>query len=715
MQNISLYVSPDGNDTWSGRVPEPAASGTDGPFATVARAQSAVRDWREGGALPGPVTVHVRGVHRLAAPLVFTPDDSGTETCPVTYTTYPGEPCVLSGGRPITDWHPGDRALWTAQLPDVRAGAWHFRQLFGNGRRATRARHPNHGYLRVAGLVEDKPDARWNEGVDRFRFEPGDIQTFSDLHNVEVVVFHAWNTSRVRIASVDESAGVVTFTAPTHFRPFAWDPDQRYYVENALEVLDSPGEWYLDRQTGTLSYWPLPDEDMTTADVVAPALAELVRFDGDADAGRFVEHVRLVGLSLEHADWALSDTGYGDAQAAATVPAAVLADGARCCTIEQCEIAHVGTYAVWFRRGCKHNRIVRNHIHDLGAGGVRVGEPTMADHDEAESSHNLVSNNYIHDGGGVYPAGVGVWVAQSSHNTISHNEIHSLNYSGMSIGWNWDDAPNRTGHNTIEHNHIHHVVRGVLSDAAGIYTLGTQTGAVIRHNRIHDVFPYMGLAEPGTWPPTVSTIGGGEIAMAWCIYLDQGSNGILVDSNICYHTLNGGIMDTGHFGNTIRNNIFALSARHAVWRWAWQKEPSTTFQHNIIYLTQGELFHDDGGSDDTHSPWDYNLYWRTDGRELRFYQDTFEQWQAKGLGRHSLVADPLFIDPRSGDFRLRPDSPAFKLGFEPIDTGDIGLYGPPEWVLLPRQAVFAPTELPPPEDPPAERQEARARGDAACD
>ena len=164
----------------------------------------------------------------------------------------------------------------------------------------------------------------------------------------------------MRIASVDPGKGIVTFTAPTQFRPMGWDCNQRYYVANARELLDVPGEWYLDRTTGTLTYWPRAGEDMTKAEVVAPVLAELVRFDGDADAdaGRFVDHIRVVGLTLEHADWRLPDKGYGDPQAAVSVPAVVMANGARHCAVEQCEIAHIGPYAVWLKRGCKHNLIV---------------------------------------------------------------------------------------------------------------------------------------------------------------------------------------------------------------------------------------------------------------------------------------------------------------------------------------------------------------------
>ena len=683
-QPTTFYVDTAGNDAWSGRRPERTPDRADGPFASVAQAQRAVRALRARGPLPGPVTVRIRGVHRLAAPIVFTPEDSGTKQCPVTYTAYERERPVLSGGRAITRWQKSDGALWTAHVPEAKTGSWHFRQLFVNGRRARRARSPNHGYFRVASLVDPKPGARWNEGVDKFRFHPGDIKPWPDLQNVEVVVFHSWNTCRVRIASVDEQSGIVTFTGRTQFRPLGWDPEQRYYVENTFDALDSPGEWFLDRLTGTLYYWPLPGEDMAAAEVVAPVLCELIQFKGEAEAGLFVEHVRVTGLSLQHADWALPDKGYGDPQAAVTVPAVVSGQGALLCAVERCEIAHVGTYGIWFSRGCKENRIVQNHIHDLGAGGVRIGEAAMAKHDVAESSRNLVSNNYIHDGGHVYAAGVGLWLAQSSHNVISHNEIHSFDYSGMSIGWNWNETPNRTHHNLIEHNHVHHVVRGVLSDGGGIYTLGTQTGAIIRNNVFHDVFPYMGRP-----------------AMAWGIYMDQGSNGLLIENNVVYNTLTGGIMNTGMRKNTIRNNVFAFSAWQAAWRWKSQGEPPSTFERNIIYLTQGGLFHADGGRNDFQSKWDHNVFWRTDDEELMFYEHTFDEWQAKGMDAHSLVADPQFVDAARYDFRLKPTSPALKLGIRSIDTSENGLCGPREWVRLPQSATFAATRLPSLPPPPA--------------
>jgi hypothetical protein len=159
-------------------------------------------------------------------------------------------------------------------------------------------------------------------------------------------------------------------------------------------------------------------------------------------------------------------------------------------------------------------------------------------------------------------------------------------------------------------------------------------------------------------------------------------------------------MNTGQPGNVIRNNIFALSAWQAAWRYSWVKEPPSLFEHNIFYLTQGELFHADGGSSDFRSRWDYNLFWRTDGLPMEFYGMPLAEWQAKGVDRHSVVADPQFVDPAHGDFRLKPGSPALKLGFRPIDTSRAGLIGRAEWVNLPKQARFPATVLVPAPYPP---------------
>jgi hypothetical protein len=415
----------------------------------------------------------------------------------------------------------------------------------------------------------------------------------------------------------------------------------------------------------------------------------LVRFAGNADAGRFVEYVTLRGLALQHADWTLSPQGNSSTQAAVEVPAAVTADGARHCALEGCEVAHVGTYGVWFRRGCKDCRIQRNRLFDLGAGGIRVGEANMAPTDAAESSRILVDNNHIFNGGHVYPAGIGIWLAQSSHNRISHNDIHDFFYSGMSIGWNWDDAPNRTHHNTIELNHVHDLGHGVLSDMGLIYCLGVSPGSVIRNNVFHDIWPYAN-------PP-----------LAWGIYLDATCGDYLIENNLVYNTLSGGLMfNNGGHGHVIRNNIFALSANQALWPYS-EKRPST-FRRNIVYLTQGELFvpwaesslKERLAAKEPLGLWDENIYWRAGGEQLRFYRHSFSEWQSLGLDRRSRVADPRFIDAARRDFRLKADSPALQLGFQPFDIRGAGLYGDAAWVNECNHARCPTVALPPPPPPP---------------
>ena len=300
-----------------------------------------------------------------------------------------------------------------------------------------------------------------------------------------------------------------------------WEEAQRYYVENAFELLDAPGEWYLNRDIGVLSYWPLPEEDIHNTEVVAPIVHELVQFSGNAEKGLFVRDLILRNLTFHHSDWVLDPKGNSSTQAAVEVPAAITADGALNCVIENCEIAYVGTYAIWFRRGCKDCSFQHNRVYDLGAGGLRVGEVNMAQTDVAETSRILVDNNHIFDGGHVFPAGVGVWVAQSSSNRISHNDIHNLLYSGLSIGWNWDDVTNRTHDNIIELNHVHDLGHEVLSDAGLIYCLGVSPGSIIRNNVFHDMWPY-------SQPP-----------FGWGIYLDATCGGYLVESNLVYNTLSG--------------------------------------------------------------------------------------------------------------------------------------------------------------------------------
>ncbi|MBI5395397.1 MAG: right-handed parallel beta-helix repeat-containing protein [Verrucomicrobia bacterium] len=673
----ACHVAVNGNDRWSGKLAVPNRERSDGPFATITRARDAVRELKKAGALKQPVTVLVHGgTYRLAEPVTFAPEDSGTEKCPIAYAAAPGETPVFSGGSVITGWKKAGGKLWTTTVADVAAGKWYPHQLFVNGRRATRARSPNDGYLRTDGtlvpLVRDRKKAQPETRIG-FKFKDGDLKRWDNLDDVNVIAFHAWTASWHHIAALDEQARTVRFTNPSGWPMSYWEKEQRYYVENFREALDSPGEWYLNRKTGELLYWPRPGEDMKKAEVVAPALRTLVQFAGDPDAGRFVEHVRLAGLSFQHSDWDFDRAKVADGQAAMFLGAAVTANGALHCELRGCEVAHVGEYAVMFARGCRNNRIEQCHLRDLGAGGVRLGEPArsgaMPTADNVRTSGNVVHNSFIHDGGHVFHAGIGVWIGQSPNNTVSHNEICDFYYSGMSIGWTWGYGPHEGRGNIAEFNHIHHLGKGVLSDMGGIYTLGTQPGTVLRNNVIHDVLSY--------------SYGG------WGLYTDEGSTDIVLENNVVYLTKTGGFHQ--HYGkdNIVRNNVFALAAESQIIRSRQEEHCSFKFENNIVYQDKGLLL----GSQWSNKNYkmDRNVYWRTGG-EPALAGHTFAEWQQDmGQDKNSIVADPRFVSVAKRDFRLKPDSPALELGFKPIDTSTVGLVGERKWVELPKKTQRPPT------------------------
>ena len=642
-QGIAFYVSTAGNDAWSGSLPEPDVGGTEGPFATIARARDAVR------ALPAdvrgatPITVHIRGGrYDLSEPIVFGAQDSGTAAPAITYAAYGDERPVISGGRAVTGWAPAGGGVWKATVPGVAEGEWYFHQLFVSGRRAQRARSPNGGFFRVNGRISTDAQAS-------FTYNEGDVNpAWAGLGDVEVIALVNWSDLRFPIVAVDPGARTVTLAGQAV--PWSnWEENPRYWVENAPDALDEPGEWHLDRTTGEVRYRPLPGEDMTSAEVVAPALTQLVRIEGNPSTGETVSRLRFRGLTFSYADWSMGPTGYADMQAAYDTAAVVQADGARGVSIEGCTFEHLGTYAISFGLGCKNNLVLGSEIRDVGAGGVKIGEPVIRTAEEEKTDGNDIVDNHIHDIGIVSPGAVGVWVGQSGWNTIFRNHIHDTNYSGISVGWTWGYTNSNAAHNIIDSNHIHDIGRGMMSDMGCVYTLGVQPGTMIRNNVCHDVRSFE------------SGYGG------WGIYLDEGSSDIVVEDNIVYETRHGAFNQ--HYGlrNQIRNNILAFNTYAQVTQGDRPDQPhSLTFERNIVYWTEGPLL--GGGWTSGEHQFDYNLYFNASGAPISFAGWSLAEWQALGQDVHSLIADPLFEDAGNHDFRLKPGSPAFSLGFAPIET-----------------------------------------------
>ena len=665
-----LYVAADGNNRWSGRLLQPNAEGTDGPVATLARAQELVAALKlEESHRNRPIVVAIRGgTYYLEKPLLFAPADSGTPAVPIVYEAYAGERPVLSGGQPIRNWRLTTDGHWETVLDDVKSGKWMFSQLFVNDQRRFRPRLPAHGYYAIAEKVPASPKAK-GRGADQFAYANDEIRAdWTNLGDVEVVAFQVWATSRMRIFHIDPDKRVVTFTGQTP-SPAAWallEKGRRFFVENVREALTEPGQWYLDRPSGRLTYIPMRGEKPNQTVVIAPRRSQLVAFFGDVKQRQWVHDIQLRGLTFAHSNWVLPPTGQSFPQAEIELDAAVSAIGARNVLIQRCAVEHTGAYAMAFGLGCRDNRVEDCEMVDLGGGGVKIGHAAsrlwtdsgaVPSDPEEIVSHHTVRNSTIAHAGRLHPAAVGVWIGHSPHNTIEHNEIFDLYYTAVSVGWTWGYAPSLATHNDIGFNHLHTIGQGVLSDMAAVYTLGLADGTRVHDNHVHDVqsFDYGG----------------------WGLYTDEGTTHITMNNNLVYRTRTGGFHQ--HYGkeNHIENNIFAFATQQQIQRTRSEPHQSFSFERNIVYWTKGPLL----GSNwaDNHFRLDWNDYWNAAGQPVTFPggMDLAKWRQDRKQDLHSVIADPLFVDAAKGDFHLKPESPALKLGFKPFDYTQAGRQTPP--------------------------------------
>ncbi|MBD3422420.1 MAG: hypothetical protein GF398_20085 [Chitinivibrionales bacterium] len=683
---FAVYVSPDGNDHWSGRRADPQEN--DGPLKSLKAARNKIRQDRPD--LQVPACVYLRGGrYKTEETLILTARDGN-----IAFQAFEHEEPILDAGSRITGWRVESlkgKKVWTADVSAIIDKEGYFRQLFANGNRAQRARLPGKGYY----WMEDVPGVDKNETNNRAKVQKrefiaaaGDFSNFRNITDCDVVVMHWWLEDRRPVASFDASTRKVTLQDGTLFT-LVDDLDAhyaKYYVDNVFEGLNEPGQWYCDREAKKLYYLPRAGETVADTQVFAAGPSQFVRIEGAPEERQIVRGISFKEITFEHNDW--REYNYSS-QSANLLPGTIFMVGAKDCSIENCRIRHNGINAIEINHGSSDCRIIGNTIEDMGAGGIKLNGANAYGSRCARTQRITMSDNHIHALGRVHHGAAGIVMKHSAGNLVSHNEIHDIYYTGISCGWVWGYWDSVSHDNRIEYNHIYDIGQGMLNDMGAIYTLGVSPGTAIRNNIIHNV--------------RGAKYGG------WAIYPDEGSSHMVIENNICYDCASQ--LFHLHFGreNVLRNNIWAFAGEGliAISRGNDCDLPrkgalpdgrvsnAFTFERNIV-ITDGapvflggmekETCNDETGNLEMHSfISDMNLFFDVGGKpitaangghriEKEGYFRTFgwKQWQDMGFDHYSVIADPKCADIARRDFALADDSPALKLGFRKIDISCVG-------------------------------------------
>lgn len=670
-----IYLSAQGCDNNSGS--------KESPLYTLNAAATKARG------LEGSDTVFIRiagGHYSLQSTLILTEADSK----PLVFVGEENDKPTFYGGISIKGWVEGENGIWKTTVKESAQYGFMFEQLYIDGKRAVRARTPNKEWFFVTGSRETVLD----QGTGRSPAfasqtiigKPEDMQSLRSLNTQEhedvvTMFYHKWDVTRKQLNYLNVDSGFMCFSGEGMKSWNAINKGARYTIENYLPALDTPGEWFLSR-AGELYYMPYPDQDMHNITCYAPVNKQFIILKGNEKNPVTDKYFR--NLSFKVAAYLMPENGNEPMQAAAAIDAAVMADYARNIGFVNCEIAHTGGYGIWLRRSCSNGNIEHCNLHDLGAGGIKVGDLQIHRDNKAVTSHIRIHNNIIQHAGYVFPCGVGVSIFNASDNEVTHNEISDIRYSGVSIGWMWGYSKEGVWTNTrdqkgnvvfelikeaspavrnnVSFNHIHHIGWGELSDMGAVYTLGESPGTRVCNNVIHNIYSY--------------DYGG------WGLYTDEGSSDILMANNLVYGCKSGGFHQ--HYGknNTIKNNIFAFGHYYQLQYTRAEQHRSFNFTNNIVLQDCGIL---------RTGPWatgdvllDNNCYWDMRTGNMKFEETTLKEWRKarkeNPADTHSVVADPLFENPTEGNFRFKSHKTARKIGFIPFDYTKAGVYGQPEWV-----------------------------------
>ena len=643
-----IYVSPDGSD---------GADGTfDAPLKTIGAAKEKAKSLSEN------VTVYFRGgTYTFDSTVEFTAEDKAD----VTYKAYNGEKVVFTAGTPYTGFEECTVNGVKAFKKDVGTDA-DIRTLFNEETTLKITRWPESGYLYPAGIENDycqssPEDIKNNEIFLAYTAMTVDTEDMPEMKNPDSVVvriLHWWKDELLPVKSYDAETGLMEFTKSTSM---SIRENDRFFLENVFEALNETHEWYFDKADGILYYIPKAGEDPETLTLWGGSLETLIRVSG-------VDGISFENIVFRGNGYTVTEGRDQSSQAAFDAKPCLSYDTAHNFTVKNCEFRDLASCAVFIGTAVTDAAVDSCVFENIGAQAVFIrGENVDADSPDV-TKNITVNNNIISGYGRVFYNAVGILVIHANSVNVTHNEIHDGYYTAISVGWSWGYSYSVTYNNKICDNLIYNIGQGWLSDMGGIYTLGVQTGTVLSGNVIHNV-----AADPDE-----GGYGG------WGIYLDEGASEILVEKNLvfacgsdCYHL---------HYGkdNTVRNNIFALSADsqiHAVSKGEGHK--TADFTGNIVltdkntpafsYLTTAEEFNADG-----NIVWDLSHGDKTYTDEKTLFSRSMPVLTAekKGLLNNCIFTDPMFTDPQNFDFTFSDGGNAVsEYGFEAWDLSAAGTLG----------------------------------------
>ncbi|UCD28183.1 MAG: right-handed parallel beta-helix repeat-containing protein [Planctomycetota bacterium] len=689
-QNLSseadFYVAVDGNDAWTGKLPFANAGRTDGPFATLSKAQNAVR--RLIPTMKSDMVVMIRGGNYFIDHTIsFGPADSGRSGHKVIYTSYPGERPMLVGGRLIKGWTRHDENLYRVKLDP----AWKFDQLFVDGVRQQKARYPNHDYLIVEKAVED-------HAKTQFIYKQGDVPNWMDLRGGQAYVWagHDWFSNLIPIEKIDRESRTITLTGPTlvdiiNQRFGKHSKNRRYYIQGVKEALDVPGEFWRDPDSGELFYRPTA-ESIEQQQIIAPTVRRIIELIGN-DPETPVHDITFRGIDFTISKFTnefvenRGTHGRTPWNEPANKEGMIYLEHADRCFVEYCDIGNTGYSGISIVWHGQHNRIYGNHIHDCGYHGVLLsGYRADFGVKMDRNKFNVVANNWIHHIGRLVGHGAGIFLLASGHNQVIHNLIHHSPRYGICMKgqcWRKEKFPfvvdgmeitddNRwdllhSRNNLFAYNEIFRVSTDT-EDNGFISFIAIGKDNVVDHNLLHD---------------NHRTLGG----LGMAVYLDDVTDYATVTNNIIYNVEGGTIVMPIYakgIYNRNENNILVGSDKTKAGissaAMFGQRADHHIYRRNIFYMVNNApIYNFWNWSPDRVIECDYIVYYVAEG-EVRMKGvpggDSFDHWRKVNDGKfdaHSVVADPLFVNPEKHDYRLKPESPALKLGFKPIDTSKIGL------------------------------------------